>query len=95
MQKDQRILLVEDDGGIVWALNEVLRGEGFEVCAVSGETEAKRYLEGGSLPDVILLDLSLADGNGFFAFLHGKGKIRRADDISYRFRRRGERVPRA
>ncbi|CDE03854.1 two component transcriptional regulator winged helix family [Anaerotruncus sp. CAG:390] len=68
MQKDQRILLVEDDGGIVWALNEVLRGEGFEVCAVSGETEAKRYLEGGSLPDVILLDLSLADGNGFSLF---------------------------
>ena len=68
MQKDQRILLVEDDGGIVWALNEVLRGEGFEVCAVSGEAEAKRYLEGGSLPDVILLDLSLADGNGFSLF---------------------------
>lgn len=74
MQKDQRILLVDDDGGIVWALNEVLRGEGFEVCAVSGETEAKRYLEGGSLPDVILLDLSLADGNGFSLFCTVKEK---------------------
>ena len=74
MQKDQRILLVEDDGGIVWALNEMLRGEGFEVCAVSGETEAKRYLEGGSLPDVILLDLSLADGNGFSLFCTVKEK---------------------
>lgn len=74
MQKDQRILLVEDDGGVVWALNEVLRGEGFEVCAVSGETEAKRYLEGGSLPDVILLDLSLADGNGFSLFCTVKEK---------------------
>lgn len=74
MQKDQRILLVEDDGGIVRALNEVLRGEGFEVCAVSGETEAKRYLEGGSLPDVILLDLSLADGNGFSLFCTVKEK---------------------
>lgn len=74
MQKDQRILLVEDDGGIVWALNDVLRGEGFEVCAVSGETEAKRYLEGGSLPDVILLDLSLADGNGFSLFCTVKEK---------------------
>lgn len=74
MQKDQRILLVEDDGGIVWALNEVLRGEGFEVCAVSGETEAKRYLEGGSLPDVILLDLPLADGNGFSLFCTVKEK---------------------
>lgn len=61
-------------GGIVWALNEVLRGEGFEVCAVSGETEAKRYLEGGSLPDVILLDLSLADGNGFSLFCTVKEK---------------------
>ena len=66
--------MVEDDGGIVWALNEVLRGEGFEVCAVSGETEAKRYLEGGSLPDVILLDLSLADGNGFSLFCTVKEK---------------------
>lgn len=52
----------------------MLRGEGFEVCAVSGETEAKRYLEGGSLPDVILLDLSLADGNGFSLFCTVKEK---------------------
>lgn len=66
--KAQKILLVEDDESIIWALNEVLSGEGFEVVALNGETNAVQYLERGDMPDIILLDVSLAEGNGFSLF---------------------------
>lgn len=74
MEKGQLILLVEDDESIIWALNEILRGEGFEVYALKGEAEAARYIDEGHMPDIILLDLSLADGNGFSLFETIKSK---------------------
>lgn len=74
MEKGQLILLVEDDESIIWALNEILRGEGFEVYALKGEAEAARYIDEGHMPDIILLDLSLADGNGFSLFGRIKSK---------------------
>lgn len=58
------ILLVEDDRAIVENLTEFLAGEGFEVTAVSGQTEAVSQLEKTGY-DLALLDISLAEGNGF------------------------------
>lgn len=58
------ILLVEDDRAIVENLTEFLAGEGFEVTAVSGQTEAVSQLE-KTVYDLALLDISLAEGNGF------------------------------
>lgn len=60
-----KILLVEDDPGIADPLTDILRGEGFAVTVRSGQTEALRALEQGAVPDIALLDLSLAEGNGF------------------------------
>lgn len=60
------ILLVEDDKSIVTALAEFLEKEGFRITAVSGQKEALSILEEqASKFDLILLDISLADGNGF------------------------------
>lgn len=59
-----KILLVEDDRTIISALSDFLRGEGFEIFTATGQTEALSLLETVT-PDVILLDVSLADGNGF------------------------------
>ncbi len=59
-----RILLVEDDAGIVSNLTEFLHGEGFAVEAAAGQTEAQEKLEQGTY-DLILLDVSLREGNGF------------------------------
>lgn len=58
------ILLVEDDRAIVENLTEFLAGEGFEVTAVSGQTEAVSQLEKTGY-DLALLDISLTEGNGF------------------------------
>ena len=59
-----KILLVEDDKGIVNNLTEFLTNEGFEVSSTNGQRGALAYLEKESF-DLVLLDISLADGNGF------------------------------
>lgn len=60
----QRILMIEDDSSIVKSLGDFLRGEGFLADAVSGQKEALERLE-ESCYDLVLLDVSLKDGNGF------------------------------
>ncbi len=59
-----KILLVEDDRSIVSNLTEFLQNEGYLVRSVSGQTAAMDKL--ASEPaDLVLLDISLAEGNGF------------------------------
>ncbi len=59
-----RILLVEDDGAIIENLSAVLKAEGFSVRAEKGQKEAMEALERESF-DLLLLDVSLENGNGF------------------------------
>ena len=59
-----KILLVEDDRSIVANLTEFLTAEGFSVRSANGQTEALKLAESESF-DLALLDVSLADGNGF------------------------------
>lgn len=59
-----KILLVEDDKDIVSNLSEFLVSEGFAVKHASGQTEALRWLETEPF-QLVLLDISLSDGNGF------------------------------
>ena len=58
------LLLVEDDRAIVETLREFLAGEGFCVTPASGQKEALDLLEERHF-DIVLLDISLSDGNGF------------------------------
>lgn len=58
------ILLVEDDRRIVTTLTEFLNSEGFAVESALGQSEALELLEKKHF-DLALLDVSLADGNGF------------------------------
>lgn len=59
-----KILLVEDDSLIVENLSAILKEEGFLVKSAPGQRGALDFLEKESF-DLILLDVSLADGNGF------------------------------
>lgn len=59
-----RLLLVEDDGGIVAALSEFLTSEGFSVKSVPGQREALDIISREDF-DLVLLDVSLSNGNGF------------------------------
>ncbi len=59
-----KILLVEDDKSIVLNLAEFLTSEGYEIKSASGQTAALKLIKEEAF-DLALLDVSLADGNGF------------------------------
>lgn len=59
-----RILLVEDDDAIVSVLSDLLRKEGFDVHAEATQDGACDALANSSF-DIALLDVTLAQGNGF------------------------------
>ena len=59
-----KILLVEDDKAIVVNLTEFLNTEGYTVRNVSGQSAAMKLLAQDKV-DLVLLDVSLSEGNGF------------------------------
>ena len=59
-----RLLLVEDDSNIVDNLTAFLKEEGFSVLAVDGQKKAIEIL-GKEKFDLVLLDVTLAEGNGY------------------------------
>lgn len=74
----RRILMIEDDSSIVYALSELLREEGFETAEASSLKEALAAELSGIC--LILLDLGLPDGDGWIflerLFAEGKGTDR-------------------
>ena len=67
-----KILIVEDDISIIRTLEAYLSSEGFETFSVSGEREALSVIE-NEIIDLLLLDISLAEGNGFAVCEAAKG----------------------
>lgn len=59
-----KLLLVEDDKAIIANLTEFLEKEGFAVKSVTGQNAAMTALANEKF-DLVLLDISLEDGNGF------------------------------
>ena len=59
-----KILIVEDDIAIVKNLSQFLSSEGFEIEYVTSQKDALNIIEEKEY-DLILLDVSLGDGNGF------------------------------
>lgn len=61
-----KILIVEDDKEIIKNLTVFLKQEGYDTDYVSGQKDAIDYIEQkGETVDIVLLDVSLAEGNGF------------------------------
>lgn len=61
-----RILLVEDDPIITKTLGELLCAEGYEVSSCATQDEAiELACDASPAPDLVLLDVTLAQGNGF------------------------------
>ena len=58
--------MVEDDENIVSNLTQFLHSEGYSVKSVSGQSAALELLAREPV-DLVLLDISLAEGNGFAA----------------------------
>lgn len=67
----ERILLVEDDPAIIRTLTGFLTSENFHITAVTGQSAAADAMD-TALPDLALVDISLAEGNGFSVCAHAK-----------------------
>ncbi len=68
-----KILLVEDNDAIILGLSYLLKEENFEYCIAKSKIEALRMLDKNDF-DIVLLDVSLPDGNGFDLCEHIKNK---------------------
>ena len=73
-----RVLVVEDEPGIAFALETDLRTEGYEVTVVGTGEEALRHARDGAF-DLVLLDVMLPGKDGF--------------DVCRDLRRSGVRTP--
>lgn len=60
----KKILLVEDNETIIMGLKYSLEQEGFQVISAKTAKKSKEKLDNKSI-DIVLLDVSLPDGNGF------------------------------
>ena len=68
-----KLLLVEDDSTLIRMVRDYLTGEGFAVTAVTGQTAAQEAME-REKPELALVDISLAEGNGFGVFAEAKAR---------------------
>lgn len=68
-----RILLVEDDPTLIRMLSDFLKDEGFSVRAANGQRLAEEAMEKEPV-DLALVDISLAEGNGFAVCACAKGR---------------------
>ena len=68
-----KLLLVEDDATLIRMVRDFLTSDGFQVCAVTGQTTAQAAMD-WEKPDLALVDISLAEGNGFGVFSDAKSR---------------------
>ena len=68
-----KLLLVEDDATLIRMVRDFLTSDGFQVCAVTGQTAAQAAMD-WEKPDLALVDISLAEGNGFGVFSDAKSR---------------------
>jgi DNA-binding response OmpR family regulator len=78
-EREQTVLVVEDDEATAAFLADNLRADAFRVSLAAGEGEALRAIE-VRRPDLVLLDLRLGEGDG----LRLLDRIRAADGLASR-----------
>lgn len=69
----EKLLLVEDDSALVGRLTEYLSAEGFRCISAGGQTQAVTAID-AEQPDLALVDITLAEGNGFAVCAYARGK---------------------
>jgi len=67
----ERLLLVEDDPTLIRMLTSFLATENFQIISVTGQRAAADSME-ADRPDLALVDISLAEGNGFAVCANAK-----------------------
>lgn len=67
----EKLLLVEDDPTLIRMLTSFLTTENFQITSVTGQKAAAKAME-ADRPDLALVDISLAEGNGFAVCANAK-----------------------
>ena len=67
----EKLLLVEDDPTLIRMLTSFLATENFQIISVTGQRAAADSME-ADRPDLALVDISLAEGNGFAVCANAK-----------------------
>lgn len=62
-----QVLLVEDNEALARGLIYALKGEGYEVLHGASARQARELVR-EKLPELVILDIALPDGNGFFFY---------------------------
>lgn len=75
-----RILVVDDELSLQSMVQEILEGAGYEVTAAGSCIQALERFQ-ADLPDAVLLDVMLPDGDGFTLL----GQLRRRGDVPVLF----------
>lgn len=63
-ERSVHLMLVDDDRLILAMLGTGLVGEGYQVSTAESHEEAEALLQGGTSPDLVVLDVQLPDGSG-------------------------------
>jgi DNA-binding response OmpR family regulator len=61
-----KLMLVDDNRDLLEFLNEALNGQFAEIIMVSSGNKALQVLSSGKLPDIIVSDVNMPDGDGFY-----------------------------
>ena len=69
----EKLLLVEDDSALVQRLTGYLCTEGFHCLSAGGQTQAVAVID-TERPDLALVDITLAEGNGFAVCVYARAK---------------------
>ena len=69
----EKLLLVEDDSALVQRLTEYLSTEGFHCVSAGGQPQAVAAID-AERPDLALVDITLAEGNGYAVCAYARGK---------------------
>lgn len=78
----KKILLIEDNRGITEGLCDTFTEPEYELLTAGNLKEAGALLS--EHPGLVLLDVSLPDGNGFDFLQRKAGKRKNTGDFSYR-----------
>lgn len=71
-----RLMLVDDSQDLLDFLSEALTGEFAEIITVTSGNKALTVLNSGKLPDIIVSDINMADGDGYRLCTELKGNER-------------------
>ena len=75
---NKKVFIVEDDSFLQGLISRKLKAENFDVFIASSATEGMKLIDGGLVPDLIILDLLLPgmDGFEFLTNIHAKTALK-------------------